>query len=130
MDHDYEKIGKQYAEEVQKRWGDTDAYRESTRRTARYTADDWREVYGGMDAVMEGFARLNERGVSPDHEKPRLQVRKLQEFISARFYPCTDEILAGLGEMYVGDERFRESIDRHGEGTAAYIAACIKSYCR
>ena len=36
----------------------------------------------------------------------------------------------GLGEMYVADDRFRKNIDRHGEGTAEFVSACIKSYCK
>ena len=50
-------------------------------------------------------------------------------FIDQHMYHCTDEILAGLGELYVSDERFTKKIDKHGEGTAAYISACIQSYC-
>ena len=129
MNNDYEKMRKQYADEARALWGDTDAFKESERRTAGYTADDWSVLHDSMDAILEGFAKLNERGVAPDHEKPRLQVRKLQQFISDHMYNCTDEILKGLGEMYVSDERFTKNIDKHGEGTAAYISACIKSYC-
>lgn len=129
MNNDYEKMRKQYADEARALWGDTDAFKESECRTAGYTADDWSAMHDSMDAILEGFAKLNERGVAPDHEKPRLQVRKLQQFISDHMYNCTDEILKGLGEMYVADERFKKNIDRHGDGTAAYLSACIKSYC-
>ena len=129
MNNDYEKLRKQYSDEARALWGDTDAFKESERRTAGYTADDWSAMHDSMDAILEGFAKLNERGVAPDHEKPRLQVRKLQQFISDHMYNCTDEILKGLGEMYVADERFKKNIDRHGDGTAAYLSACIKSYC-
>ena len=83
----------------------------------------------GMCAVMEGFAKLNCDGVSPDSEPARMQVKKLQQCITDNFYTCTEVILAGLGQMYAADERFQNNIDRHGEGTAAYIAECIKSYC-
>ena len=118
-----------YADEVRGLWGDTEAFQESEKRTARYTASDWDDLSAGLDAIMEGFAKLNARGVAPYHEKPRLQVRKLQQFINERLYTCTDEILAGLGQLYVSDERFKNNIDRHGEGTAAYVSECIKSYC-
>lgn len=129
MGNDFEQIKNQYANEALNRWGDTDAYKESVQRMAGYSEDDWRELSGGMDAILDGFAKLNARGVAADHQKPRLQVRKLQQFITERMYPCTDEILAELGQMYVTDERFTKNIDKHGEGTAAYIAECIKSYC-
>ena len=129
MSNDYKAMQDQYAEEAKQLWGDTEAYQENVRRMADYTQEDWNILRDGMDNIFEGFAKLNKRGVTPDHEKPRLLVRKLQMFIDQHMYHCTDEILAGLGELYVSDERFTKNIDKHGEGTAAYISACIKSYC-
>ena len=128
MNNDYESTQKLYKDEARARWGDTEAYQASERRMANYSQDEWNELFTGMDMIMDGFADLNKRGVAPDHEKPRLQVRKLQMFINEQIYPCSDEILAQLGEMYVADERFTKDIDKHGEGTAAYISACIKNY--
>ena len=58
-----------------------------------------------------------------------MQVEKLKQFITGRMYTCTDEILSGLGQMYVADERFTKNIDKHGEGTAAYVSECIKRCC-
>ncbi len=56
---------KQYADEVRERWGDTEAYRESERRTANYSQSDWDALYDGMDAIMAGFAELKADGASP-----------------------------------------------------------------
>lgn len=127
--HESEKIRKQYADEVRDRWGDTDAYKESERRTARYSHSDWSELSAGIEAIMEGFAELNNEGAAPDAEPARSQVEKLKQFITDRMYTSTDEILSGLGQMYVADDRFTNNIDRHGEGTAVYVSECIKSYC-
>lgn len=123
---------KQYADEVRERWGDTEAYKESERRTAGYSQSDWNAVYDGMDAIIAGFAELKAEGVSPDSEEARMQIEKLKQFITKNMYACNDEILAGLGQMYVADERFTKNIDQHGEGTAAYISECVKCYlnCR
>ena len=129
MNNEYETIRDQYAQEAKQLWGDTEAYKENERRMADYTQEDWDTLRDGINAIFDGFAKLNARGVTPDHEKPRLLVRKLQMFIDTHMYRCTDEILAGLGELYVSDERFTKNIDKHGEGTAAYIADCINSYC-
>ena len=118
-----------YAKEVSERWGNTDAYKESERRTAGYSQSDWNELSAGMDAIMESFAELKAEGVSPDAEPAHLQVEKLKQFITDRMYTCTDKILYGLGQMYVADDRFTKNIDKHGEGTAAYVSKCIKSYC-
>ena len=119
----------QYTKEVRECWGDTEAYKESEQRTTNYTESDWNELSAGMDAIMAGFAELKNEGVAPDDERVRLQVEKLKQFITERMYTCTDEILSGLGQMYVADERFTKNIDKHGDGTAEYTAACIKSYC-
>ena len=122
-------MNNEYAKEVRERWGDTAAYKESERRTADYTAADWSEMSSGMDAIMAGFAELKNESIAPDAESAYLQVEKLKQFITDRMYTCTDEILSGLGQMYVADDRFRKNIDKHGTGTAAYISDCIKSYC-
>lgn len=119
-----------YAKEVRECWGDTEAYKESERRTAGYSQSDWNTLYDGMDAIMAGFAELKAEGASPDSEQACMQSEKLKHFITDNMYTCTDEILAGLGQMYVSDERFKKNIDKHGEGTAAYISECIKSYVK
>ena len=123
MKNEYEALKNKYAEEVKQRWGDTAAYRESEER-----GTDFVKAAPLLDAVMEGFAELDRSGMAPDSEPAKMQVEKLQRCITDNFYTCTDEILAGLGEMYVADERFRKNIDKHGEGTAEFISACIKQY--
>lgn len=85
-------------------------------------------MYDGMDAIMAGFAELKAEGASPDSEKSCMQIENLKQFITENTYTCTDEILAGLGQMYVADERFKKNIDKHGEGTAAYVSKSIKCY--
>ena len=116
-----------YRNEALKRWGNTEAYKESERRTANYSQSDWEELSAGMDSIMEGFADLKAEGVSPEDERARMQVEKLKQFITDKMYTCTDEILSGLGQMYVKDERFKKNIDKHGKGTAEYVSECIKS---
>ena len=122
--NDYEKLKNEYAEEVKQRWGSTNAYKESESRNT-----DFSKAAALLDAVFEEFAELNRSGISPSDEPAKVQVEKLQQCITDNFYTCTNEILAGLGQMYVADERFKTNIDKHGEGTAEYVSACIKSYC-
>ena len=129
-ENEYETLREQYAEEVKQRWGSTDAYKESVQRTSSYSKADWDNAYSALDDVLCGFAELNRNSTDPDCEAARLQVEKLQQCITDNYYTCTKEILAGLGQMYVADERFRNNIDKHGEGTAEYISMCIEKYCR
>ena len=122
--NDYEALKNQYVEEAKQRWGNTDAYKESQQRNT-----DFSKAAALLDAVFEEFAELNRSGVSPNDEPAKVQVEKLQQCITDNLYTCTNEILAGLGQMYVADERFTTNIDKHGEGTAEFVSACIKSYC-
>jgi len=122
--NEYEKLKNEYAEEVRQRWGSTDAYKESQQRNT-----DFNKAAVLLDEVFEEFAELNRSGISPDNEAAKIQVEKLQRCITENFYTCTNEILAGLGQMYVADERFKNNIDKHGEGMAEFVSQCIKSYC-
>lgn len=127
--NEYETLREQYADEVRQRWGSTDAYKESVQRTSSYSRADWDNAYSALDDVLCGFAELNRNGTDHDAEAARLQVEKLKQCITDNYYTCTKEILAGLGQMYVADERFRNNIDKHGDGTAEYISMCIEKYC-
>ena len=122
--NDYEALKSQYAEEAKQRWGNTAAYKEFEQRDT-----DFNKSAALLDAVFEEFAVLNRDGVSPVSEPAKITVEKLQQCITDNFYTCTNEILAGLGQMYVADERFRKNIDKHGEGTAEYVSQCIGNYC-
>ena len=126
---EYEAVREQYENEAKERWGNTSAYKESAKKTADYSKDTWNSVLSGMNEVLSEFAECKKCGELAESGNVQKLVKKLQSYITANFYHCTDDILAGLGEMYVGDERFRENIDRNGEGTAAFISEAIRIYC-
>lgn len=128
--NNYETARKQYAAEAQERWGNTDAYKESEKKTGNYSGEKWQDVNAGLNAVLAEFAKALKDGAKPDCETTQALVRKLQNYITDNFYTCTNEILAGLGQMYVADERFKSNIDRNGNGTAEFISAAIEIYCR
>ena len=116
--------------EVRQRWGNTDAYKESKQKTAGYSADKWNEVNAGLNAVIAEFAAALKDGATPESEAAQSLVKKLQQYITDNFYTCTNEILAGLGQMYVADERFKSNIDQNGAGTAELISEAIRIRCR
>ncbi|MGI5970477.1 MAG: MerR family transcriptional regulator [Oscillospiraceae bacterium] len=120
---DIRKIKKQYADEVRERWGDTEAYRESEKKSDAELVS----AAGEADKIFKAFASA--RFGDPDGPEALSLVRRWQEHITDNYYKCTKQILSGLGEMYSYDERFRENIDRYGEGTAAFMSAAIKAYC-
>ena len=81
-----------------------------------------------MMAIFAEFAACKDSGMSADSDEAQALVAKLQAHITANYYTCTDEILAGLGKMYVADERFKKNIDKYGEGTAEFAAEGIRIY--
>ena len=117
-----------YSTEARERWGDTSAYREHEEKTKHYTKEKWTEANDGLMAIFAEFAVCKQNGVSADSAEAQTLVSKLQAYITANYYTCTDEILAGLGKMYVADERFKENIDKYGDGTAEFAAEGIRIY--
>lgn len=122
-----EEIKNKYEKEVKEKYGNTDAYKESQQKTSKYNKNDWDMINGEFFSIFREFA--SKRSESPESEEVQLIVQKLQKFICDKFYNCTNEILSGLGQMYVADERFRKNIDKIGEGTAQFISQAIKVYC-
>ena len=117
-----------YKTEAQAKWGHTDAYREHTEKTKNYSGNKWNSLAGDMDAIMGEFAQCMKDAFQPDSQEAQTLVKKLQSHITENYYLCTTEILAGLGQMYVGDERFQANIDKHGDGTADFISRAISVY--
>ena len=121
---------KSYETEARERWGDTDAYREHEQKTKNYTKEKWAEANDGLMAIFAEFAACLASGVSADSAEAQAFVSKLQAHITANYYTCTDEILAGIGKMYVADERFKKNIDKYGEGTAELASEAIALFCQ
>ena len=114
-----------YAAEAKAKWGKTEAYREYEQKSSD-------KVGQNGDALMAIFAEIGAvRHLDPASEEVQALVSKIQNHITAHFYNCTKPILAGLGQMYVSDQRFRENIDRAGgEGCAEFAAKAIEIYCK
>ena len=119
-----------YKIEARSRWGNTDAYREHEQKTKNYTKEKWAEANNSMMAIFTEFAVCKNSGASANSAEAQALVAKLQAHITANYYTCTDEILAGLGKMYVADERFRKNIDQYGEGTAEFASEAIAEFYR
>ncbi len=112
---------KKYADEAKQKWGCTDAYKEYIQK--HYDSAD------KTDKLMQIFAEIGKiKHLSPYCEEAQNLIKKLQNFITENYYTCTDEILRGLGQMYISDERFKKSIDNAGgAGTAEFTAKAIEA---
>ena len=117
-----------YSTEARERYGGTAAYREHEQKTKNYTQEKWTEANDGLLAIFAEFAACKSSGAVANSAEAQALVAKLQAHITANYYTCTDEILAGLGKMYVADERFKKNIDKYGEGTAEFAAEAIAKY--
>ena len=116
---------KNYETEVRERGGNTSTFREHEQKTKNYTKEKWAEANDGLMAIFSEFAACKNSGASSSSADVQALVAKLQSHITANYYTCTDEILAGLGKMYVCDERFKKNIDKYGEGTAEFASKAI-----
>ena len=119
-----------YESEARSRWGNTVAYREHEQKTKNYTKEKWTEANDGLMAIFAEFSVVKANGASADSAEAQALVTKLQAHITENYYTCTDEILAGLGKMYIADERFKKNIDKYGEGTTEFAADAIAAYTK
>ena len=122
-------MSNKFETEVHERWGNTDAYREHEKKTKNYTKEKWAEVNDGLMAIWAEFAERKNNGFATNSSEAQSLVGKLQEYITQNYYTCTNEILVGLGQMYVADERFKKNIDKYGEGTAEFVSNSIVVFC-
>ncbi|MBQ2095281.1 MAG: MerR family transcriptional regulator [Firmicutes bacterium] len=124
---DHKEI-EQYKQEAKEKWGGTEAYKESERKAAGRTTEQESGVAEGLMDVFREFGAL--RNLPPEDPAVQEKVAQLQQYITKHYYTCSKEILKGLGQMYVCDERFRGNIDRAaGEGTAEFVSKAIAAYC-
>ena len=115
--------------EAKNTWGQTAAYQEYEGKTKDYSREKFSALAEKTDQIMAQFAMCMKSGASYDSAPAQTLVQALQEHISKNYYHCTSEILAGLGQMYVADERFKHNIDKHAPGTAVFLRSAISHYC-
>ncbi|MGW7412581.1 MerR family transcriptional regulator [Streptomyces sp. NPDC054863] len=120
-DHDPE----QYNDEVVERWGDTDAYRESQRRTASYTKEDWKRLTEGLDALHQKMADLLTAGVPADSTGAMDVAEEHRLFMCDGYFQVSHEMHTCFGEMYVADERFTAFYEAIRPGLAVFMRDAI-----
>jgi MerR family transcriptional regulator, thiopeptide resistance regulator len=117
----------QYEAEVEQRWGDTDAYRQSQRRTAAYTKEDWLRIKAEAADVERRFAEAMAAGVPADDARAMDIAEEHRQHIGRWFYDCPPAMHAGLGRMYVEDERFAATYERIAAGLAQYVSTAVQA---
>lgn len=115
----------QHADEAEERWGETDAYKESHRRTSSYSKEDWLEVQAEQQAVLDAFIAAMTAGLPTDSEEAMSAAELHRLGIDKRFYPCSYDMQVNLAEMYLADPRFTEYYEKQATGLAQYVADSI-----
>ena len=119
---------KEYEAEAKEKWGKTSAFKEFESKNEERSDDENSFISGGMMEIFKEFGKISDE--KPESAEAQELVKKLQSFITENYYNCTDEILSGLGQMYVLDERFTENIDKAGgKGTAEFVSKAISAHC-
>ena len=119
---------KKYQTEAEEKWGKTEAYQEYSEKTKNYSDNKMQGLANETDTIFAEFAECM-KSHTPDSNKAQDLVKALQDHITENYYHCTSEILSGLGQMYVYDERFRNNINKHTDGTAEFVNKAIHIYC-
>ena len=119
-----DRLGEEYTEEAEQRWGSGDEWKQSAARTASYTADDWRQVKAETDALESAFVAAMRKGRPADGPVAAELAERHRAGIE-RFYDCTPEMQVALAEMYLADERFRRHYEDVAIGLAQYVHDAI-----
>lgn len=116
-----------YEEEAMQRWGDTDAYRESTRRTKTYSDTDWTAMKSELDLIWTDGAKAMQEGSSPESRMALEVVERHRRHVCRWFYDLDQAMHTSLAEMWVADARFRANIDKHRDGLTDWLAKSVRA---
>ena len=117
----------EHAAEARERWGHTDAYKESARRTKSYGPKQWAEMKAESERIESDWVAQLEGGVSPDDPRAVAVAERARLHIDRWFYPCSTDMHVALAEMYEADARFKAHYESRREGLAAFVAASIRA---
>lgn len=124
---DIERHKERYAEETKKKYGNSDAYRESMEKTSKYKKEDWARIAARSEEIyMKVIENMNKGAAAHEVQEA---VAELRQYITDNFYNCTPEIFRGLGDLYVADERFTVNIDKYKPGLARFLKEAMRIYC-
>src|SRR6476620_6534375 len=112
-------------EEAEAKWGSGERFRESQRRTSRYTPADWAMIRLEGSTILEAMAASVRDGVPADDPRAMALAERHRRHIDHWYYPCDRQAHLALSSLYTSDPRFAESFENQAPGLAAYFAAAI-----
>src|SRR3954453_5478304 len=120
-------FSEEHQAEAEERWGDTEAWTQSQRRTSAYTKEDWLRIKAEADDVNARFTEAMRAGAAADSERAMDVAEEHRQHISRWFYDCPPPVHAGLGRMYVEDERFTATYEQIAPGLAQYVSTAVQA---
>lgn len=118
----------EYAKKAKEQWGQTSEYKEYEINIKNQSQETQKMAWKNLMLIFVEFGKLKDK--EPGHSEVQVEVKKLQDYISAHFYKCSNEVLKGLGAMYASGGEFTENIDKAaGSGTAVFVSKAIEIYC-
>lgn len=124
----YDSNFEDYEAEAKERWGDTEAWQESSRRTKGYTKEQWQQVKDEGDALNQRYVELMRTGVPADSTGAREVAEEARQQICRWFYDCSLQMHADIAEMYVSDPRFRQTYEDIAPGLATYVRDAVVAH--
>ncbi|MFC4427617.1 MerR family transcriptional regulator [Deinococcus navajonensis] len=118
----------QYEDEARERWGETEAYRQSTERTRRYGPAEWAQLKTEGEALTTRYLALMDAGVPPGSPEAHAVAAEHRAYFSRWFYDASAEMMRGLAQMWIQDERFTRNIDKARTGLAAYQSSVVAAW--
>ncbi len=119
-----------YEAEVKQRWGETDAYKESARRTRKYSEKDWAAIKAESNAIFADAGAAMKAGKKSDSAEGTALAERHRQHVDRWFYPLSHEMHTNLADMWEADDRFRANIDKNGEGLTAWLATAVRAAAR
>jgi DNA-binding transcriptional MerR regulator len=116
-----------YADEARRQWGTSDAFVDAEKRTGRYTPADWKALAAEQTAIYDAACAALQAGRTPADEAVMDIAERHRLSIDRWFYRCSHRMHCGLASMYEADDRFRQTIDTHGEGLTKFLAEAIRA---
>ena len=128
----FEVFGKseieKYKAEIKAKWGNTKEYQDYRQKDIARNGGSYSKIANELMTIFSELGKL--KHLTPNADEVQNGIAAIQKFITDNCYECTNKVLSGLGEMYVGDERFRNNIDNAGgDGTADFVKQAIVVYC-
>ncbi|WP_272937567.1 MerR family transcriptional regulator [Mycobacteroides saopaulense] len=123
------RYGDEYATEAQQRWGDTEAWKQSQERVARYSKEDWARIKAEVDQLLADLAAAKRADVRPGSERANALARAHRRSIES-YYDCTPQLQVCLTQMYLTDDRFRAYYDSAEPGLAQWLHDAVAAYAK